>query len=71
MAKVHCSSFECKHNVDNRCTAEFIRLSDGHIHTRYHGYKHIHECKSYEKSEYYKELEQEIQDFFTKKEGAE
>ena len=71
MSQVHCASFECEYNRDNLCIAKVIRLSDGHIHTVHQGFKHIHECKTYQKSQYYKELEEKIQDLHKQKEGAE
>ena len=69
MSKVHCTSFECEYNRDNICNAEVIRLSDGHIHTVHQGFKHIHECKTYKKSQYYEELEQFLQDLNKMKGG--
>ena len=63
MSKVFCASIDCEYNHLNKCTAKEIQLNDGHIHTVHQGFKHIHECKTYKKSEYYKELEQAFQDF--------
>lgn len=71
MSKVFCASFECEYNRDNLCQAKAIRLSDGHIHTVYQGFKHIHECKTYQQSQYYKELNQKLQEFKNALEGGE
>lgn len=46
--KVICATLECKHNEDGLCTAKQIRLSDGHVHTVFQGFKQIWECKSFE-----------------------
>ena len=76
MSKVYCASVDCEHNEDNLCKARKIILSDAHIHTVHHGFKHIHECKSYEKSQRYKNLESYLSKYFgqyktTEKGGAE
>lgn len=68
MPKVCCATLECKHNKDYKCRASSISLSDGHIHTVHQGYKHIHECRTYEKSESAKALEKELQGYFGAKE---
>ena len=63
MAKVHCASIDCEYNFNTKCTAKEIQLNDGHIHTVHQGFKHMHECKTYTKSEYFKELEQFLKQF--------
>lgn len=63
MSKVYCASIDCEYNYNNVCEAKVIDLSDGHIHTVHQGFKHIHECRTYKKSQYYEELEQFLQDF--------
>ena len=70
MSKVFCASIDCEYNHGNRCTAEKINLSDGHIHTVHQGVKHIHECKTYKKSEYYEELEQLLREFNNRGRGG-
>ena len=63
MIKVICASIDCEYNHNKKCTAKEIKLNDGHIHTVHQGFKHIHECKTYEKSEYSKELEKFLEEF--------
>lgn len=63
MSKVCCASIDCEYNINSKCTAKKINLSDGHIHTVYQGVKHIHECKTYKKSQYYEELENTLNEF--------
>ena len=68
MPKVWCASIECKHNKSNQCRAKTINLSDGHINTVHQGFKHIHECRAYEKSERAKTVEKMIKGYFGLKE---
>ena len=70
MSKVYCASIDCEYNYLNVCNAEEITLNDGHIHTVHQGFKHIHECKTYEESEYYKELKQALEDFNNRGRGG-
>lgn len=70
MVKVICASVDCEYNLDNKCKAKEIKLNDGHIHTVHQGFKHIHECKTYTKSQYYKKLEQEFQDLIQREKGG-
>lgn len=76
MSKVYCASIDCEYNHRNRCTAKSINLSDGHIHTVHQGFKHIHKCRTYEKSQRCKDIESYIFKYFgqyetTEKGGAE
>ncbi len=64
MPKVWCATLECKHNKGNQCRAKSINLSDGHIHTVHQGYKHIHECRTYEMSDRAKTLEKMLKGYF-------
>lgn len=68
MPKVWCASIECKYNKGNRCYAKSINLSDGHINTVHQGYKHIHECRTYEMSDRAKTLEKTLKEYFVLKE---
>lgn len=70
MSKVNCASIDCEYNHDNKCTAKEIQLNDGHIHTIHQGFMHIHECKTYKKSQYCKEIEQALQDFNNREKGS-
>ena len=62
MSKISCASIDCKYNKDTLCTAKVVHLSDSHIWTRYQGFKHIHECKTYKKSVEYENLEKVFQE---------
>ena len=70
MIKVQCASIDCEYNHMNRCTAKSINLSDKHIHTVHQGVKHIHECRTYEKSQHYKELEEALRIFNNRGKGG-
>ena len=64
MPKVWCATLECKHNEGNKCRAKSINLSDGHIHTVHQGFKHIHECRTYEMSDRAKTLGKMLEGYF-------
>lgn len=61
--KVYCASLDCEYNHNKICIAKEIMLNEGHIHTKFQGVKHIHECKTYKESEYSRELKQALKDF--------
>ena len=69
MPKVWCATLECKHNRGNQCRAKSINLSDGHIHTVHQGFKHIHECCTYENSEQWETLKRLMEGCFSVKGG--
>lgn len=70
MTKVLCASIECKHNKDGKCRAPYISISDGHINTVHQGYKHIHECRTYEQSEESKAVEKSLKKYFATPKGG-
>lgn len=51
---VTCYDMRCKYCNDKyKCTNKNIELNYVGINTKYQGYKHLLECKSYEPSELY------------------
>ena len=62
MPKVKCASIDCKWNSEsNMCTYKGkILLNDSYYHTVNEGMQHFHRCMTYEKDEYYAELEQKF-----------
>ena len=64
MAKVLCPAVECIHYKDGRCTAKEVPLRQWQINTMYEGRKTMWECKSYEVSDEWKELQKDIMERF-------
>jgi hypothetical protein len=60
MSKVFCACVECKHNKKNICKAKEINLRSWNIHTVYEGIKRMEECLTFEKSEEFQKIEQEL-----------
>ena len=60
MSKVVCAALECKHNMEDRCTASEISLSEEGVNTRYQGYKQFWTCKMYEMSDEAKKFYEEL-----------
>ena len=71
MAKILCSSIECKHNSENQCRAKSINLSVGYVHTLHQGYMQHWICRTYEQSEEAKKIQEVINRFYGReKEGS-
>ena len=65
MPKVICAAGECKWNdVNNRCRAKEINLSDNYIMTLYDGRQHFNKCRNYEMSEESKRIMNELKEMF-------
>lgn len=62
--KVLCPAVECIHYKKGKCTAKEVSLRQWRINTVYEGRKTMWECKSYELSEEWKNLEKELQKYF-------
>ena len=59
MTKIYCGACDCKYNGDKgRCTAKKISLADSYYNTVYEGYKHFNICKTYEKSDWAKRVDE-------------
>lgn len=62
MTKVLCPAAECIHYKSGRCSAKEVPLRQWIINTVHEGQKTMWECKSYEISDRWKELEKIIED---------
>lgn len=66
MSKVFCARTECKHNKKNLCKAKNINLRAWQINTVNYGMKRMDECRTFEMSEEFKQLEK----YFSKLRGV-
>lgn len=67
MPKVLCPAVECVHYKNGRCAAKEVPLRQWRINTMYEGRKTMWECKSYEMSEEWKQIEKEIKRGFQRR----
>lgn len=61
MPKITCTCFDCKYCDDNaQCTAEEIKLKSGNIATVWEGRQDVWWCKSFEMSDFSKQIREQI-----------
>lgn len=60
MPKIVCARFECKHNKGNVCKAKKVVLRSWGINTVHQGFKKMEECKTFEPSEEFLQIQKII-----------
>lgn len=66
MAKVWCAEIECQYNQDGQCRAKEINIAAGHIHSKYQGFIHHWECRTFRLSKESEELFSELKTYFNR-----
>jgi len=57
--KLYCADDRCRYcNDDHVCTSETVELVFEGLHTVHQGFREVHTCKTFEKSNLYKQVEE-------------